>query len=284
MWGRRSVLRALRAVERDALWADRVDWPSARARVLAALDDPDALAACLRELAHAAGGPQAGLYPGDGPRVDGAALPTVRLVDDVGVLTLPACDRRDADRYVDAGERAYSRAVPAERWVVDLRAGGGGSMWPLLAVAAPLLRAEGSGATIGYAGTVGYSVAPGRPGTPWRVTATAVCAGRRPAARRAQPRTLPGPVAVLTGAGTTSAGEAVAVAFRGLADVRSFGAPTRGRSTADRAIPLPDGATLVVPTARFADRTGRTYGAAVEPDVPAEGDVLALALADVARR
>jgi carboxyl-terminal processing protease len=280
--GRRAVVRALRVVERDALWAARVDWPAARERVLAALDDPAELQARLREVVRTAGGPHSDLVTA--PEItEAASLPTARVVDGTGVLTLPACDRRAATRYVDAGERAYSRA-PAGRWVVDLRGSADGTMWPVLAVAAPLLRVESTGTTVGHAGTVGYSVAPGRPGVPWRITAATVSAGRRPMARRIEPRALPGPVAVLTDGGTTGAGEAVAVAFRGLPDVRSFGAPTRGLSTANRTVQLPDGLVLLVTTARFADRTGRVYGAEVEPDVPVEDDALPAALDDVARR
>ena len=279
------MVRALRMLERDALWSARVDWPAARERVLAALDDPDELHARLREVVREAGGPHSGLLtpPADGTADDPGepSLPTARIVDGTGVLTLPGCERRHAARYVDAGDRAYRAAERAVRWVVDLRGNGGGSMWPMLAVAAPLLRTDG---VASHAGTVGYFVAPGRPGTPWRITATTVRLGRRSMAPRVRSPALPGPVAVLTDPGTASSGEAVAVAFRGLPDVRSVGGPTMGFSTANDSVPLPGGAALVVTVARFADRTGRVYGGELEPDVPVEGDALAAALEDVARR
>lgn len=66
----------------------------------------------------------------------------------------------------------------------------------------------------------------------------------------------------------------VAIAFRGRPRTRSFGAPTRGLSTANTMIPLPDGARLVLTVAVDADRTGRRYGGVVEPDErvgPAQG-------------
>jgi C-terminal processing protease CtpA/Prc len=80
------------------------------------------------------------------------------------------------------------------------------------------------------------------------------------------------PVAVLTGERTMSSGEALAVAFRGRRNARSFGRPTRGLSTSNEGISLSDGATLVLTTAVFADRTGRTYGGPIRPDVRVDAD------------
>lgn len=73
-------------------------------------------------------------------------------------------------------------------------------------------------------------------------------------------------VAVLTGPRTASSGEAVAIAFRGRPDTRSFGLPTAGLSTANGTFPLPDGSMLLLTAAVDADRTGRKYRDKVDPD------------------
>ena len=86
----------------------------------------------------------------------------------------------------------------------------------------------------------------------------------------APPETLKGletaRVAVLTGPRTVGAGEAVTIAFRGRPQTRSFGQPTAGVSTATSTFPLSDGATILLTTSTMADRSGKRYGASVEPD------------------
>jgi hypothetical protein len=64
---------------------------------------------------------------------------------------------------------------------------------------------------------------------------------------------------------------AVAVAFRGRPNTRSFGKPTQGKSTANQGVPLKDGATLVVTVATFQDRRGNVYGGPIIPDEIIEG-------------
>ncbi|HET8696015.1 MAG TPA: S41 family peptidase, partial [Gammaproteobacteria bacterium] len=78
------------------------------------------------------------------------------------------------------------------------------------------------------------------------------------------------PVAVLLGPGTASSAEVLAVAFRGRPHARSFGAPTAGLSAGNRTFVLADGASLVLTVAATADRTGRVYTDALEPEQPVE--------------
>lgn len=79
-------------------------------------------------------------------------------------------------------------------------------------------------------------------------------------------------VAVLTDRLVASSGEAVAIAFRGRPDTRSFGYSTCGLSTGNRLIRLREGAALNLATARMADRTGHAYGGQVQPDVQLDND------------
>jgi C-terminal processing protease CtpA/Prc len=79
------------------------------------------------------------------------------------------------------------------------------------------------------------------------------------------------PVAVLIDGGTGSSGEAIALAFRGRPNTRSFGAATAGFATANRGAALPDGANMVVTTGFMVDRRGVEAGERLHPDEPVPG-------------
>ena len=70
---------------------------------------------------------------------------------------------------------------------------------------------------------------------------------------------------------TASSGEAVLIAFVGRPNTRSFGTATRGLTTANDGFPLPDGASIMLAVGTYADRLGRVYGQAIEPDQCLEG-------------
>lgn len=145
-------------------------------------------------------------------------------------------------------------------WIVDLRGNGGGNMWPMLRGLQPLL-----GETV-----VGYFVAPTQK-TAWKLdaaTAQTVAVADFLAHKRDSAPVAP--VAILQGPKTSSSGEAVAVSFIGRPVTQSFGQPTAGLSTSNASIPLADGALMLLTTAVFADRTGKTYGERIQPDVSVE--------------
>jgi hypothetical protein len=81
------------------------------------------------------------------------------------------------------------------------------------------------------------------------------------------PRPRP-PVAVLTSRLTGSAGEGVAMAFRGRPGARSFGEATAGVPTGNTQHRLADGAELYLTEAVGVDRTGRAYQARIRPVQP----------------
>lgn len=105
--------------------------------------------------------------------------------------------------------------------------------------------------------------------------------GRWASARNHGPLRLPGPVAVITDGRTASSAEAVAVAFRSLSTARSYGAATRGLSTGNLTVRLPDGALVVITSCRFADRAGLVSDGPLTPDVVAN-DALDVALTELA--
>lgn len=143
-------------------------------------------------------------------------------------------------------------------WVVDLRSDTGGNMWPMLAVVGPVLGDGKVGMFVDADGRKSlWSI---KHGGPYQDGKSAGWGPGRPVTGG-----LP-PVAVLTGRLTASAGEAVAVAFRGRPGTRSFGEPTYGVPTGNEPYRLSDGAVLFLTEFREGDRTGRTYDAAIPPD------------------
>jgi hypothetical protein len=149
-------------------------------------------------------------------------------------------------------------------WIVDVRANLGGTPLPMLAGLKPFLGSAGVGANVPLIG----KPQPWVPGFGVNMPPPASLRALRNA-----------PVAVLTGPWTASAGELVAIAFRGRADTRSFGQPTAGVSTANSTYRLPDGGRIVLTTAVMADRRGNSYGSQVPPDEITEGDEATLAAA-----
>lgn len=149
-------------------------------------------------------------------------------------------------------------------WIVDVRANGGGNMWPMLAGIGPLLgdTIVGSFGTTptsahwyykdGVSGTIAST---GKLDTASRVTVAPV-----------RLRDTSAPIAVLVDAGTGSSGEAVVIAFAKRPNTRSFGSPSAGYATVNRGIRLADGANMVITTGYNADRAGQAYGDQLIPD------------------
>jgi len=133
-------------------------------------------------------------------------------------------------------------------------------MFPMLAGVGPILGE----------GTAGYFFEPERGFFPeFGYRRGAALAGQTPVTEVAAPYDLlrPGPrVAVITSRRTASSGEAIAVAFRGRPNTRSFGSPTCGVPTANQGFRLSDGGVLLLTTAFDADRTRRVYNEPLVPD------------------
>ena len=190
-----------------------------------------------------------------------APVPT--LPPAIGYVKVPGFGGLEAEATVFAnGIQRTIASADADGligWVVDLRGNLGGNMWPMVAGLGPLLGE----------GTIGYFIDPAGAETPWfyrdgaswegNVAAQRVDAPYR--LRREHPR-----IAVLVDGRVASSGEATAIAFRGLAEARSFGASTCGLSTAIENYRMSDGAMLNLAISVMADRTKVKYGAAITPD------------------
>ena len=78
-----------------------------------------------------------------------------------------------------------------------------------------------------------------------------------------------GPLAVLVGARTASAGEMLLVALMGEARVRTFGQTSYGMSTVNQMHVLPDGGTLLLTQMRYALAGGPVFRGGIAPMQPA---------------
>ncbi|MFD9896172.1 S41 family peptidase [Amycolatopsis sp. NPDC059027] len=280
---------AIALIRKNALDRDRVDWPVVRANALRMAGDATTTADTYPAIEYVI----AALHnrhsflrrPGTmtPPGADVIEVPSGGMADErVAHLTIPhfQLDPAGERRYFEAGVAAVRQLDSAALcgWIVDLRDNGGGNMWPMLTVLAPLLGD----------GTLGAFAGPDGTRTDWVLRDGRVSVGGEVVAaetnttRLARPRP---PVAVLASSNTASSGEATLIAFRGLDRVRTFGQATAGFATANEIYPLSDGARIILTIARDVDRTGRVYdGGPIAPDVsiPAKappGDVVEAARA-----
>lgn len=211
-----------------------------------------------------------------------AAKPSGQMIDGRWAhINVPSCyavTDREAQTAFAVKLQQVVRKLDEQKpvgWIIDLRGNSGGNMWPMLAGIGPVLGE----------GEVGANVYPNRVKPKWYYSAGKAGASNQvftavPEAYRlkvAKPA-----VAVLTGKMTASSGEAIVIAFRGRPRTRSFGQPTFGVSTSNQPFSLSDGSILNLTTAAMADRTGKVYGGAVEPDEKVEGDEDAVLKAAVA--
>lgn len=260
--------KAIALVREHAYHVDRIDWtqtePRLRAMVRAGAPPADAYPA-IRTLLEALGDGHSFLMPAAtapmrrGSTGAGAVVspPTLVLAlrGDTGFVAMPGFTAADpASQQAFAAGIGNAIAEDAARtrcgWVVDLRDDTGGNMWPMLAALRPLLGE----------GVLGSMQRRDGSAQPWSASAMPLADARRwPDLQRV-------PVAVLQGPRTSSAGEAVVVAFRGRPATRSFGLPSDGRVSANMSVRLPDGSMLAIASAYYRDRNGQLYLQALQPD------------------
>jgi carboxyl-terminal processing protease len=259
-------------VEREAYYADRIDWMQWRvdatdeaATAQRTADTYDFVQRLLLEL----GDHHSGFFPS--PSSEEETVPTMPFTrpsgavgaDAIGRLTLPGFsgDTTQAAEYVAAAQDVV--AVDACGWIVDLRGNPGGNLFPMLAALAPLL---GPGPLVGYQhrdGTIepfvlddsGVVIAPGG-------SVLARAPGSRPVRF-----TVGLPIAVIHGPGTASSGEGVVMALRGRPGVRSFGRPTDGVPTGNQLFELSDGSAINLTVAVGVDYGGDVHESSIAPDV-----------------
>lgn len=269
---------ALEQIRTTALFSSSVDWDEVGREARALLETATCYAdthAFLTETLRKAGGLHSHLTP---PPTSAAArqrnarlaaalgppVPSGHVIDQgpdaVAYLRLPRLpDGREAGRgYLAAGTTVMSSLIDAGAcgWIVDLRANIGGGIWPVLAVAAPLLPEGVLGHFLLPDGRVQtWSARGGRIKLDRKTMARGRIRGTRGADRtHGTPEDLT-PIAVLTSRHTSSAGEAVALAFRAQPRAQLIGSPTAGMTTGNRTHVLRDGTRLRISSSRYADHT-----------------------------
>lgn len=143
--------------------------------------------------------------------------------------------------------------------VIDVSANHGGNMWPMMGGIAPLYD-DGVLETF-------ESVTEERQVVNVKDGVLRMNESPFPRAELNPVPTLPKRIALVIDRGTASSGEILVLAFKGQKNVRSFGQPTAGASSANKSIRLSNGGLLALTTARILDRTGRAHAGPVLPDV-----------------
>jgi carboxyl-terminal processing protease len=283
---RTAILReAIHVVSENAYNSSKVDWSRVAADALGILagDNSDAGldASILFVIAKLKDG-HSRYVSGRSPALTTRAPPSVRAPLPIGSVTLASGSvpivKVNAWSGGDMGQvRAAAKslrgtlneALSQETCgiIVDLSSNSGGNMWPMLAGLLPLL-SEGTLGAFESADGVRSTIVS---------TGDSLILGGQPHYLNwptlADPRFLPGFIALIVGPQTASSGEITALMFRGQANVRVFGRRTAGHASANRAFKLANGSTLVLTTAATIDRTGKKYWDPIDPDVESEGPI-----------
>ena len=145
-------------------------------------------------------------------------------------------------------------------WIVDLEDNTGGNVWPMLLGLSPLLGE----------GIKGYLVDADSNYFNWEIIKGGVFYNNEPAGELPNPYRLKNKIeklAIIIGSRTASAGEALAISFKGAENCCFIGSPTQGRSTGNTGYDLSDGARIYLTRTKFADRNKNIYGVPIKPDI-----------------
>ena len=193
------------------------------------------------------------------------------IQDSIAYLTVPWISSTDSllcERIADSLQATIARLDTRNisKWIIDLRNNSGGNCWPMLAGIGPLLGD----------GIFGYFVANDHQIPIWYNDGSAL-QGPHVRCRVSEDhgyhvRSAHKAIVVLTGPRTVSAGELVALAFKGREQTCLIGQPTAGLTTGNVTYSLSDRSMLVLTVCQEADFTGRVCDGRIQPDkfVPAE--------------
>lgn len=190
--------------------------------------------------------------------------------EDIGYIRFPFCigNEEQAQQYINSITEKFTAQNTKNRkgWIVDLRNNFGGNMWPMLAAAGPLLNN----------GAQGYFITADNKTSQWKYeNGKALCDTTMLAQNHhvVSLSTKNPKIAVLIDNRTASSGEAMAVVFKGLPNVRFFGEKTYGVSTGCNSFTLSDGSRINLATSVFADRNKTKYGESILPDLACSSEV-----------
>lgn len=183
------------------------------------------------------------------------------LGEGIAWVKVPPCLTFDA-----AKDKAFANTIRSEikridsgqkvsGWIVDLRHNTGGNLWPMLAGLNALIED----------GTVGYFVDPkSNKKQPWISHNGKLNSSTINSYKIENTKVK---IAVLIDSMTGSSGEMTAISFLGLPNVKTFGQPSAGYTTANQTYFLSNGSQLLLAVQFVADRTGKPYKDMIIPDV-----------------
>lgn len=194
---------------------------------------------------------------------DTLTYPEVSLIDGhTGYIKVPQLltfNRHVISGYADT-LRARIRDLDTHNeirgWIIDLRNNSGGTMWPMIAGLNPVTAD----------GIAGYFIDAENREDSWKtLSRNPESVGRLQVNYKC--RSLNNRIAVLINEKTGSSGEMVAISFSGLPNVKTFGGPSAGYTTANSTIALSNGGFLLLATSFSADRNKKIYKGRIMPDV-----------------
>lgn len=155
---------------------------------------------------------------------------------------------RSEIKRIDSGQKVSG-------WIVDLRHNTGGNMWPMLAGLNALIED----------GTVGYFVDPNSNKKQAWISQNGKL--NSSTINNYKIENIKVKIAVLIDSMTGSSGEMTAISFLGLPNVKTFGQPSAGYTTANQTYFLSNGSQLLLAVQFVADRAGKPYKDMIIPDV-----------------
>jgi C-terminal processing protease CtpA/Prc len=178
----------------------------------------------------------------------------------IDIPWISTADNKICTNFADSLQKLISNydKQGVTKWIIDLRNNTGGNCWPMLAGLGPLIGNGVYGYFISDKEKIAFSYEAGN-----------MMQGRHARCITNEPRLLTHEkktVIVLTGPNTASAGEIVALAFKGLPGVYLYGEPTSGLTTANATYNLSDGSLLVLTVCKEADRNGNIQEGKIQPD------------------
>lgn len=262
-------------VKKNSIFSDQLDWKNIETNLqylskgMKTIDDTDpALSYIIQNLRQAGDNHSfiSGKERSEKQKISNTneAKPDSRLIDqNIGYISVPGFGSLNTKVGNDFALQIHNmiKKLDSENtikgWIVDLRDNTGGNMHPMI---------SGLGSLIGE-GTLGYFVYKDKK-TPWVYKDRKF--GSNTITESYDLKSGQSKIAVLIGPNTASSGEATTIAFIGKSNVKLFGKPSAGYTSANRIYPLSDGKSFALASSYEMDRNGKVYYGKIDPDVPVE--------------
>lgn len=255
---------AISIMENQALYASGEEWKAAKADAEEQLRSAKTIAdtyPILEALTKQAGGKHSRfIRPDEVEEHKSIPAQMPEITEEAGNVVrirLPEFSgtREEASAYADPVVDYLDAHKDVSGVIIDLRGNTGGDMVPMVGAVSPLLP---DGELMYFSGV--------KISTPVSLKNGTVKGGSGITVRSVKLDTIP--VAILTDNDTASSGEATLLCFRGLDNVKTFGAPTAGYASANILMLMYDSAELMLTVAKDKTRTDELFcDDPIEPDV-----------------